>query len=164
MSNVSGGVYDSSGTWVPTLANLGVTDAPMPRERLSTALKFFAERMPSLPAKERFGFLKGIDLHHPVREVVLRPPQLVAAFRLSNESAFKTFYTKVGHSLHRLGLNPADRGFVRFEVIGSVIALESRCTSMRDYQSASLRGPMFAGGATQYIIPHAGPAILKRVP
>jgi hypothetical protein len=69
--------------------------------------------MPSLRRKDQLAFLKGIDLHQPVEKVRLVPGDVVTAYRKHNEDPFKTFYTKPGNSVHRLGVNPEPGGTAR---------------------------------------------------
>lgn len=149
-----------SGSMTPSLEGLGVTDAPLPRAGLSCALEFFALRMPSLSAKDQFDFLKGMDLHSPVREVRLEPSQQLAAFRKAAEDPLKLFYTKVGTSLHALGINPMTRGFRRFRVVSASVALESRCAAARDTWTDADYPYVASGGGTQYIIPDARCALV----
>jgi hypothetical protein len=143
-------------------AELGVTDAPVTRKGLSTTLQFFHDHMPSLPRKSQLDYLRGIDLHRPVEIVMLDPGVVVTAYRKHNEDPFKTFYTRPGNSLHRLGVNPEPggtaRGHVRYRVKESAVALESKCAPawdkwsddrpehLRHYYEAS-------GGGAQLIIP-----------
>ena len=96
-----------------SLASLGVTDAPVPRAGLVCALEFFALRMPSLSENDQFDFLRGMDLHSPMRQVTLAPGQQLAAFRKAGENPLKLFYTKAGTSIYSLGINPSSRGFRR---------------------------------------------------
>jgi len=146
-----------AGTW---LARLGVTDAPFTRAGVETALRFFRMRMAGLPEPERFAFLKGMDLHSPVSETTLSPPQEVAAFRTSGQHPLRLFYTKIGTSVHLLGVNPDARVFRRFRVLRPVVALQSRCAGARDTWSDPGQSPYVgAGGGLQLIIPHADTAL-----
>ena len=145
-------------------AELGVTDAPVTRRGLATTLKFFHDQMPSLPRKSQLSYLKGIDLHQLVEEVTLEAGCVVSAYRKHNEDPFKTFYTRPGNSVHRLGVNPEPggvaRGHVRYRVKSPVVALESKCAPawdtwsddrpehLRHYYEASGRG-------AQLIIPES---------
>src|SRR5215208_7686595 len=61
------------------LGELGVTSSPVTRAGLATALQFFHMRMPALPRAMQLAFLKGMDLHRPVRQVTLAPSDVVAA-------------------------------------------------------------------------------------
>jgi hypothetical protein len=137
------------------LSVLGVTDAPMTRAGTATALHFFAVHMPSLSLDEQLGFLRGVDLHQPVREITLSPGVTLAAFRYSTQNPFRLFYTKVGTSQHSLGVNPSGRSFRRFRVASLVAVLESRCTSARETWTDPSAREAFAGGGLQYIVPRA---------
>jgi len=138
---------------VAWLSALGVTDAPLTRAGVTTALRFFDTRMQTLPAAMRFKFLKGIDLHKPVRETTLAPPQVISAFRKSNEGPYRLFYTKAGTSVSLVGVNPAEREFRRFRVLKPVIALESRVCGARDVWSDASVPFIASGGGIQYIVP-----------
>jgi hypothetical protein len=140
------------GSW---LAALGITDAPMTRAGTTTALRFFAVHMPALPPDEQLSFLRGIDLHQPVREISLAPGAFLAAFRYATQNPLRLFYTKVGTSQHSLGINPGGRIFRRFRVKSSVAVLESRCTSARETWTDPDSRQAFAGGGIQYIVPRA---------
>ena len=149
-------------------AELGVTDAPHTRKGLATTLQFFHDHMPSLRRKDQLAFLKGVDLHQPVEKVRLVPGDVVTAYRKHNEDPFKTFYTKPGNSVHRLGVNPEPggtaRGHARYRVKADAVALESKCAAawdtwsddrpehLRHYYEAS-------GGGAQLIIPGSRTAL-----
>jgi hypothetical protein len=141
-----------AGGWLDALS---VTDAPLTRAGVTTALRFFDTRMPSLRAGLRFAFLKGIDLHKPVGEVLLEPKTTLAAFRRLNEEPVRLFYTKVGTAVSQLGVNPAARGFRRFRVVRPVSALESRAAAARDTWTDASTVYVAAGGGVQFIIPDA---------
>lgn len=136
------------------LGELGATPAPMTRAGLATALQFFHRYMPALPRSMQLAFLKGMDLHKPVRVVTLAPPQEVAAFRKATEDPLKLFYTRVGTSMHALGVNPSTRGFQRFRVMHPVVALESRASAARDTWTEK-REYVASGGGLQLVIPNA---------
>jgi hypothetical protein len=151
--------------WV---AEVGVTDAPVPRRNLRTALAFFRQTMPALGASMAANFLRAMDLSRPVRDLMLTPADRVIAFRVGNESPFKLFYTRAGASAFASGINPQGRGSVRFEVRGSARALESYTTGTLDVWTvpsedqplvfaprANRSGVMVAGGGTQLIIPRS---------
>jgi hypothetical protein len=140
---------------VPWLATLSVTDAPMTRAGVATALRFFASRMPLLSQADQLSFLRGMDLHSPVRELTLAPPAVLAAFRYSSESAFKLFYTKAGTSPQTLGINPGGRVFRRFRVVMPAVVLESRCTAARQTWTDPDSRQAFEGGGLQFVVPNA---------
>lgn len=153
--NLSGG-----GDATKWLSEIGVSDAPLCRAGLATALKFFDSQMPSLPRETRLSFLKAMDLHKPVKLTVLAPPAIVAAWRKDDEDPLKLFYTKGGTSVHALGVDPSGRSFVRFRVLHTVPVLESITSGFRVKGKADLNGieppPYVAsGGGIQYVIPNA---------
>jgi hypothetical protein len=137
------------------LAALGVTDAPVTSAGAATALHFFAVHMPAVSLDEQLSFLRGIDLHHAVREIVLTPGAVLAAFRHAAQNPFRLFDTNAGTSPHSLGVNPSGREFRRFRVTAPVTVLESRCASARETWSDPDVRQAFAGGGLQYIVPRA---------
>lgn len=144
------------------LGELGVTDAPMTRDGLGTALQFFHLHMPALPRKMQLSFLRGMDLHRRVATVTLLPPQVVAAFRKATEDPLKLFYTRAGTSVHQLGVNPSTRAFQRYRVTRPVVALESRASAARDTWTEA-REYVASGGGLQLVIPNAH-AVLTLLP
>jgi len=153
MADYLGGGYEK---W---LQEIGVTDAPMVRAGLATALSFFHLRMPDVSRAMRVNFLKAMDLHSPVSETTLVPETVVAAFRKSNEDPLKLFYTKAGTSPHQLGVNPTTRGFIRFRVIRPTTALQSRSAAALDTWTDATHYYQAAGGGLQLIIPAAHAAL-----
>ena len=145
--------YLMGGGFDKWLKEVGVSDAPLTRSGLSTALQFFHAHMPNLPRSLRIAFLKGMDLHKQVRTTELNPPTVVAAFRKCTEDPFKLFYTKAGTSVRTLGVNPATRQFQRFRVRTRVVVLESRCASARDTWTDPTQAVIAEGGGVQFIIP-----------
>lgn len=136
-------------------ADLGVGNGPLTRAGINTSLRYFHARMPKLPRKTMLSFLRGMDLHKPVKRIMLDQGTTVAAFRQPTEDPLKLFYTKVGSSVHRLGVNPAQRQFHRYLVTSPVEVLASRAAGMS--WGWTLPGPDYLanGGDVQYIIPHA---------
>lgn len=112
--------------------------------------------MPELSLELQLSFLRGMDLHSPVREVGLAVGEELAAFRYANQDPFRLFYTKPGASPHTLGINPAGRAFRRFRVVSPVTALESRCASARETWSDLDLRQAFLGGGIQYVVPKSG--------
>jgi hypothetical protein len=160
--------YRSDAGVTKWIAEVGVTDAPLPRRNLRTALAFFCQAMPALPASMAANFLRAMDLSRPVVERMLTPADRVVAFRVGNESPFKLFYTRAGASPHASGINPAGRSIVRFSVRTTARALESYTTGTLDVWTlpsedqplvfaprANRSGVMVAGGGTQLIIPRS---------
>ncbi len=146
--------HDPSGLdkWI---SQLGVTNAPVPRAGVQTALDFFYRHMPELPRRLRLAFLRGMDLSKPVRELTLVSPCTVAAFRKCNEDPFKLFYTKPGTGIDRAGLNPSDRQFIRYRLVRTATVLESRCSPALDIWTDDRHYFQAAGGAIQFIIPES---------
>jgi hypothetical protein len=158
------------------IAEVGVSDAPVPRSNLRTALAFFSHAMPALPTAMAANFLRAMDLSRPVVDGLLTPADRVVAFRVGNESPFKLFYTRAGASPYSSGINPAGRSIVRFEVRGTARALESYTSGTLDVWTipsedqpltfsprAKRSGVMVGGGGTQLIIPRSY-AVLQVVP
>lgn len=154
---------------------VGVTDAPVPRKNLRTALCFFSQAMPALSTGLAGDFLRAMDLSKPVNERVLTPADHVIAYRVGTESPFKLFYTRAGSSRYSSGINPAGRSIVRFEVRTTARALETYTSGTLDVWTlpasdqpitvaprSNKTGVMVAGGGTQLIIPRAV-ALLKVV-
>jgi hypothetical protein len=147
---------------------LGVSDAPARRAGVTTALGFFASRMPMLPPDMALNFLLAMDLSHPVTTPTLAVGTPVIAFRHRAEQEFKLFYTRPGASMHASGINPNGRVPVQYRVHAPTRVLESFTTgaidvwSVRDTgQALSLAvrantvGVMASGGGIQLIIPDA---------
>jgi hypothetical protein len=155
------------------IAELGCTDAPLPRKNIRAALAFFAHEMPRLPVPHAVGFLAAMDLSKPVAPVTLLPGDRVLGFRTGTESPFKLFFARRGTSPHAVGINTAGRGPVHFVVRAPVRALESFTAGAKDTwtrraagQTASIAprakkwfgqefGVMVAGGGRQLIIPES---------
>jgi hypothetical protein len=152
--------------WV---AQLGCTNAPVPRQNIKTTLAFFAREMPGLPIPDALGFLAAMDLSKRVAEVILRPGERLLGFRTATESPFKLFFARRGASPHTSGINPEGRGPVSFVVRTPVRALESftggakdTWTRMAPGQGVTFApraknpfGVMAAGGGGQLIIPES---------
>ena len=147
---------------------VGVSDAPLPRKNIRTALSFFSQAMPALPTNMAAHFLRAMDLSKPVIDRVLTPADRVIAYRVGNESQFKLFYTRSGSSQYSSGINPAGRSIVRFEVRTTARALETYTSGTLDVWTlpasdqpivvaprTNKTGVMVAGGGTQLIIPRA---------
>ena len=148
-SFLSGGGYEK---W---LGRLGVSDAPLTRRGLATALMYFHCYLPSLSRDLQLSFLKGMDLHKTVRVITLDPPTVIAAFRKLHEYPFRLFYTKAGVSIADLGLNPRGRYFARFRLKSRVNVLESRCASAVDTWTDASHPYVASGGGIQYVIPES---------
>ena len=165
--------------WV---AELGCTNAPVPRQGIRTALAFFASHMPRLPIADAVAFLAAMDLSKTVKEVTLAPGDRVIGFRTGNESPFKLFFARRGASMHSSGINVANRGPVHFTVRTAIRALESCTTGTKDTWTPAQVGQrigfapraqkwfgkefgvMVAGGGGQLIIPESHSALLVETP
>jgi hypothetical protein len=163
------------------IAELGRTNAPVPRQNIATALAFFARAMPRLSVADAVAFLAAMDLSKRVHEVTLPRGERLLAFRSGTESPFKLFFARRGASMHTSGINSASRGVVHFVVREPVTVLESFTTSAIDTwtrpspgQVASLAprakkwfgrefGVMAAGGGGQLIIPESYSHLLVEV-
>jgi hypothetical protein len=153
------------GKWI---GEVGVTDAPMTRRNIRTALAFFATCMPSLSPQMAANFLRAMDLSRAVSALTLKPGDPLVAFRVGNESPFKLFFTRSGSSAHSSGLNPVGRSIARFKVRTHARALESYTTGTIDVWTlpgdhqpltvaprANTTGVMVAGGGIQLIVPRS---------
>ena len=114
------------------IAELGCTDAPIPRRGVKITLSFFASAMPNLSIADAVAFLAAMDLSKPVNRVYLTPGERVIGFRTPTESPFKLFFARRGSSVHTSGVNPTGRGPVHFTVRGPVLALETFTTAAID--------------------------------
>jgi hypothetical protein len=114
------------------IAELGCTNAAIPRRNIKVALSFFDTHMPELSLADAVGFLAAMDLSKPVNRVHLTPGERLLGFRTMAESPFKLFFARRGSSPQSLGINPAGRGPVAFVVRAPVVALESFTTGAID--------------------------------
>ena len=165
--------------WV---AELGVTNAPIPRLNIKTALGFFAREMPRLSLADAVAFLAAMDLSKRVADVVLQPGERLIGFRTGTESPFKLFFARRGASPHASGINTAQRGPVHFVVRGPVHALESFTTGTKDTWTRMAPGQavgvaprakkwfgkefgvMVAGGGGQLVVPESYSHLLVEQP
>ncbi len=122
------------------IAELGVTNAPVPRANVKTSLAFFHDLMPRLPIKEAVAFLLAMDLSRPVNQVLLKPTDRVIGFRTGSESPFKLFFTRRGQSKHSSGIHTTGRNVVHFMVRTAVRALESYTTGAIDVWTSRASG------------------------
>lgn len=155
------------------IAELGCTNAPVPRQGVKTALAFFARAMPNLSIADAVGFLSAMDLSKPVSETTLRPGERILGFRTGSESPFKLFFARRGASPESSGINTAGRGPIHFVVRSPVTALESFTGGTKDSWTRTAPGQavgitprakkwfgkefgvMVAGGGGQLIIPES---------
>ncbi len=147
---------------------IGITNAPIPRAGVRTALQFFQRRMPRIKLDDALSFCVAMDFSKEVKEVLLQPKERVIAFRLPSEAEFKLFYTRPGRSKHSSGINPADRRAVHYTVVSPAYALESYTAPASDTWTKRLPGQtayvnprsnsigyLAAGGGLQLLIPDA---------
>lgn len=155
------------------IAELGCTNAPVPRRGIRTALAFFAHAMPRLSVNDAVGFLAAMDLSKPVVETMLAPGERLLGFRVGNESPFKLFFARRGASAHSSGINTAGRGPVHFVVRSPAKVLESSTGGTKDGWTRTTPGQgvgvaprakkwfgkefgvMVSGGGGQLIIPES---------
>jgi hypothetical protein len=114
------------------IAEVGCTDALIPRRNIKLALEFFDAHMPGLSIADAVSFIAAMDLSKPVNRVYLAPGERVIGFRTLAESPFKLFFARRGSSPHKSGINTAGRGPVAFTVRTTVQALESFTTGTVD--------------------------------
>jgi hypothetical protein len=114
------------------IAEVGCTDALIPRRNIKVALDFFNAQMPDLSIADAVSFIAAMDLSKPVNRVYLAPGERVIGFRTQSESPFKLFFARRGSSSQTSGINTAGRGPVHFTVRTTVQALESFTTGTID--------------------------------
>jgi hypothetical protein len=124
--------YQSDAGIAKWVAEIGCTDAVIPRRNIKVALEFFANQMAELSLADAASFLAAMDLSKPVNRVYLQPGDRLIGFRTPTESPFKLFFARRGSSRHASGINPANRGPVHFVVRSTVVALESFTTGAID--------------------------------
>jgi hypothetical protein len=164
------------------IAEIGCTDAPVPRTGVRAVLAFFAREMRTLPVRDAVAFLAAMDLSRPVKTVVLPPGERLIGFRTPTESPFKLFFARRGQSAHRSGINTASRGPVHFVVRAAAPALESFTTAAIDTWTPRRTGQpvhvaprakkwygvefgvMASGGGGQLIIPESYSRLLVEEP
>ena len=155
------------------IAELGCTDAAIPRRNVKVALAFFDTQMPELSIADAVSFLAAMDLSKPVNRVHLPAGERLIGFRTPTESPFKLFFARRGAAPQALGINTAGRGPVHFSVRAPVVALESFTSGANDTWtprapgqpiSVSPRakkwfgkefGVLAAAGGLQLIVPHS---------
>lgn len=149
----------TAGSVSSVLAALGVSDAPLTRQGVKTAIDFFDSRMGHLRPDRRMSYMKGIDFHKPVNLAHFHTGALVCAFRRPQASSSlqmnECFFTKTGTSPLLLGINPSGRVFSRYEFVRSTLTLESRCAEVRDWWTDPSQKFFASGGGLQYIVPNA---------
>src|SRR3954469_22129638 len=101
--------YQSDAGIAKWVAELGCTDAVIPRRNIKVALEFFATQMPELSLADAVSFLAAMDLSKPVNRVFLPPGARLIGSPPPTESPFKLFFARRGSSPHRSGINTAGR-------------------------------------------------------
>jgi hypothetical protein len=124
--------YHSDAGIAAWVAEIGCTDAVIPRRNIKVALEFFATQMPELSLADAASFLAAMDLSKPVNRVYLTPGDRVIGWRTPTDAPFKLFFARRGNSPQRSGINTAGRGPVHFTVKTTVLALESFTTGTVD--------------------------------
>jgi hypothetical protein len=139
---------------------LGLPNAPLVMNGLGAAAGYFTTVLKVSPFKW-IDYLKGIDFHKDVQQVILNRGRELARHKPDNP-AFKPFlyFTDPGHSPMRTGTNFPNVTFERYEVTSPISALESAASSISFSPTDRVSRP---GGARQYIIPAADFRWLKRV-
>ena len=122
------------------IAEIGCTNAPVPRRNVKIALAFFAAQMPRLAIADAVSFLVAMDLSKEVKVVELPMGERLVGYRTQTESPFKLFFARRGTAPETLGVNLAGRGPVSFVVRAPVRALESYTTGAKDTWSKTLPG------------------------
>ncbi len=174
------------------LYNSGVRRiSPMARSGTETALRFFDSKKQFASTGDVTGWLKGIDLSKPVSvkhcaagETLIGylqlKPNVVAKIKANPSKAAEIikglqphevemgrFFTKSGTSNRQLGIADQNRIYVKIKVQGSVSALESTTSPIKDTWTVRAggtttssgntwyNGQLVGGGGTQYLIPEA---------
>lgn len=122
------------------IAELGCTNAPIPRRNIKVGLGFFDAQMPELSIADAVGFLAAMDLSKPVNRVHLAPGERLIGYRTPTESPFKLFFARRGSAPQTLGINTAGRGPVHYVVRSPVVALESFTTGVNDTWTPAAAG------------------------
>ena len=142
---------------------LGVTDAPVPRRGIGTTLEFFESqirkgKLNAMSEADQLSYMKAMDFSKDVRVEPLRAGDEVIGYRDPRTGKeFGFFYTKVGTSLDRLGVDyvtgsPAvPRKFFRYRVLKDVEVLKSNSSGVKAWDTQQ---PV-AGGGIQYFIPES---------
>jgi hypothetical protein len=139
-------------------------EPPEVRDRLYTALNFFKKTMPDLAWDKKMGFLQAIDFNHVEVEHLeakegegLQIGSELIAYRDRGEDPVRLYYTEVGTSPTRVGIDSTGRKFFRFKVIALADMLRCRTSGVVAYKT----GAMVSGGGMQYIIPNAQKCLEK---
>ncbi|MEO7329383.1 MAG: hypothetical protein ABI193_12440 [Minicystis sp.] len=165
--------------------------APMARAGTETALRFLETKRNFATEGDVAGWIKGIDFsksvsvkHCAAGETLIGylqlKPNVVAKIKANpskmaeiikglqpHEVEIGKFFTKSGTSSRQLGIADQNRIYVKFKVNGSVSALESTTSPIKDTWTVRsggtttsagntwYNGQLVGGGGTQYLIPEA---------
>jgi Bacterial toxin 46 len=140
---------------------LGLPGAPMVKDGLSTAVRFFNTVLRQDPQKW-VGYLRGIDFHKPVRVERLPKGTQLIRYDSTGDRSLKPFlyFTKPGTSPHRLGTSFPSVEYKLFETTRPVEALVSAASAINFSPADRVSRP---GGGTQYIVAFADAPALVRV-
>lgn len=142
---------------------LGVTDAPIPRHGIGVTIEFFERQTQSgklraMSEADQLSYMKAMDFSKHVNVEIIKAGEEVIGYRDPTPGKeFGFFYTKVGTSLNRLGVDyvtgtPAvPRKFFRYRVLRDVEVLKSNSSGVKAWDTQQ---PV-AGGGIQYFIPES---------
>jgi hypothetical protein len=167
------------GKWTTNLEvwfkEIGATRAPLTETNLRTSLDFLKDRrfgrenqrFSEMDFNKEVSYIRGMDLHNPVRVRVLKAGTEVVQRRLPS-GATGNFFTEVGTSPETLGIDTTGRIQVRFRVVKDTEVLEStvaefrmRAASPEEYQA--IAGKQYAGRGVQFMIDNEAKLGLKEI-
>lgn len=151
------------------LKELGVSNAPVPRDGVAVSLEFFRNHLPSLPLEKLSSFLRAMDLSQPVRATTVQTGERLVGFRNKPRDLGALFYARSGASPHTSGIVASGRSIERYRACRPAPALQSYAAGAIDFWTstnlparkltiaprANSVGVMVAGGGLQLLIPHA---------
>jgi hypothetical protein len=128
---------------------LGLPSAPLVLAGLRAVQAFFTQRLHVAPG-DWLSYLRGIDFHHPVEEVMLRAPVELVRHKppLSRPKPF-LYFAKVGSSPMHTGTNFPSVTFERYRLTRPIPALQSIASAIAFGPADRVVRP---GGAVQYIV------------
>lgn len=153
--------------------------APTPRNGAAKALELFHEKRSFMKESDALKWLKAMDLSKKVESVTFTAgreivgymevkPTVLARIKAHPEKTAEIlrslqdgdviigrFFTKGGTGMDRLGIADQNRIFCRFQVQGSVSAVESATSATADTWTVRGWKQYVGGGGTQYILPDA---------
>ena len=142
---------------------LGVTNAPVPRRGIGMTINFFEKQMgigklKPMTEAEQLSYMKAMDFSKNVNVEIIKAGEEVIGYRDPTPGKeFGFFYTKVGTSLNKLGVDyvtgtpPVPRKFFRYRVLKDVEVLKSNSSGVKAWDTQQ---PV-AGGGIQYFIPES---------